>query len=449
LEDEQMTDNAGKQAGRWSRRSIIKGAAGASAAAIALKSSGALAAGGSAPALLRFGRQSNTEIIFSHIWGTPPGEEAAAKKHPVELLIDAYNAKGTGVTVVSRTDSTDYFVNLQKAQAELAAGNPPAMVATPWSYINFAVQGLGVDDLEDVSAAAGGTIDDIVANLKPEVLPLVQVDGKMKGVPFAFSTSVLYTNDDLLAAAGVDGADLLATWPGLLEKAGPVKDSNGGNPVIGFSTNRDWPAQGIIQSNGGRVVNDEGELAFESEEAQAALQAIADLNDAGFYFKSIPKEVRPAFIAGSLPIMQGSIAALGGVTTDATFKFSVHSFPKFPDKQRLMNSGGSFIGVYARDDDQKKATWDFIKFVISQEGMEIWMKTGYLNSTTFEIPQLPGQEAAYEQLNEGITRETAWPGSRGAEMQHVWEESCDQMFAGDVSVADGVKQAKEEMSDLM
>jgi len=184
-------------------------------------------------------------------------------------------------------------------------------------------------------------------------------------------------------------------------------------------------------------------------EHQAALQAIADLNGAGLYFKSIPKEVRPAFIAGSLPIMQGSIASLGGVTTDATFKFSVHSFPKFPDKQRLMNSGGSFIGVYARDDDQKKATWDFIKYVISQEGMEIWMKTGYLNSTTFEIPQLPGQEAAYEQLNEGITRETAWPGSRGAEMQHVWEESCDQMFAGDVSVADGVQQAKEEMSDLM
>lgn len=434
---------------RLSRRSIIKGAAGASAAAIALKSSAVFAAGGSAPAVLRFSRQSNTEVIFSHIWGTPPGEEAAANKHPVELLIDAYNAKGTGVTVVSRTDSTDYLVNLQKAQAELAAGNPPAMVATPWSYINFAVQGLGVDNLEDVSAAAGGSIDDIVANIKPEVLPLVQVDGKMKGVPFAFSTSVLYTNDDLLAKAGADGADLLATWPGLLEKGGAVKDANGGNPVIGFSTNRDWPAQGIVQSNGGRIVNDAGELAFDSPEAQAALQAIADLDSAGLYMASLSKEVRPAFIAGSLPIMQGSIAALGGVTKEATFKFSVHPFPKFPDKQRLMNSGGSFIGVYARDDDQMKATWDFIKFVISQEGMDIWMKTGYLNSTTFEVPLLPGQEAAYEQLNEGITRETAWPGARGAEMQNVWQNTCDQMFSGDISVADGVKNAKQEMSDLM
>lgn len=434
---------------RLSRRSIIKGAAGASAAAIALKSSGAFAAGGSAPAVLKFSRQSNTEIIFSHIWGTPPGETAATKKHPVDLLIDAYNAKGTGVTVVSRTDSTDYLVNLQKAQAELAAGSPPAMVATPWSYINFAVQGLGVDNLEDVSAAAGGSIDDIVAYIKPEVLPLVQVDGKMKGVPFAFSTSVLYTNDDLLTTAGADGADLLATWPGLLEKGGAVKDANGGNPVIGFSTNRDWPAQGIVQSNGGRIVNDAGELAFDSPEAQAALQAIADLNGAGLYMASLSKEVRPAFIAGTLPIMQGSIAALGGVTNDAPFKFSVHPFPKFPDKQRLMNSGGSFIGVYARAGDQMKATWDFIKFVISQEGMDIWMKTGYLNSTTFEVAALPGQEAAYEQLTEGITRETAWPGARGAEMQNVWQDMCDQMFSGNISVADGTKQAKQEMSDLM
>jgi multiple sugar transport system substrate-binding protein len=434
---------------RLTRRSLVKGAAGVGAATIALKgANSAFASGGSAPAVLKFGRQSNTEIIFSHIWGTPPGEEVAANKHPADLLIDAYNAKGTGVTVVSRTDSTNYYENLQKVQAELAAGNPPAMAATPWSYINFAVQGLDVDDLEDVSAAAGGTIDDIVANLKPDVLPLVQVDGKMKGVPFAFSTSVLYTNDDILSAAGVDGAALLATWPDLLEQGGKVKDSNG-NPVIGFSTNRDWPAQGIVQSNGGRIVDDAGELAFDSAESQAALQAIADLNSAGLYYTSINTEVRPSFIAGALAVMQGSIAGLGGITKDAAFKFSVHPFPTFPDKQRLMNSGGSFIGVYARDDEQKKATWDFIKFVISQEGMDIWMKTGYLNSTTFEVPLLPGQEAAYEQLNEGITRETAWPGSRGAEMQRVWEDYCNRIFGGDISVEDGVKEAKQEMSDLL
>ena len=112
----------------------------------------------------------------------------------------------------------------------------------------------------------------------------------------------------------------------------------------------------------------------------------------GSYYTSINTEVRPSFIAGALAVMQGSIAGGGGITKDAAFKFSVHPFPTFPDKQRLMNSGGSFIGVYARDDEQKKATWDFIKFVISQEGMDIWMKTGYLNSTTFEVPLLPGRK---------------------------------------------------------
>jgi multiple sugar transport system substrate-binding protein len=276
----------------------------------------------------------------------------------------------------------------------------------------------------------------------------VTVDGGTKGVPFAFSCPVLYTNDDLIAAAGVDPAALLATWSSVLEQGGPIKDSST-YPVLGFSTNRDWPAQSIIQSNGGMVVNDAGELAFDTPEAIEALKAITALNDAGLYYNATTTEIRPSFVAGALGVMQSSIASLGGLSKEVTFKMSVHPFPTFGDKPRKMNSGGSFIGVYARDDEQKAATWDFLKFVVSEEGMNIWMQTGYLNATTFDIPQLPGQEAAYLQLSEGLTRETAWPGSRGAEMQKLWEDYVVRIWTGDISAEDGVEEAKQELSALI
>lgn len=433
---------------KLNRRTLVRGAAGLGASAVALKGSGALASPIAVPTFLRSSRQSSTEIVFSHIWGTPPGQEAAATKHPVEQLIEAYNAKNTGVTVKSRTDATNYFDVLQKVQAELAAGDAPAMAATPWSNINYAVQGLNVDNLEDVASAAGGSVSDLLANLKPEVISLVTVDGGTKGVPFAFSCPVLYTNDDLIGAAGVDPATLLATWSGLAEQGVAVKDSSS-YPVIGFSTNRDWPAQSIVQSNGGRIVNDAGELAFDSAEGIEALQAIAALNDAGLYYNATTAEIRPSFVAGALGVMQGSIAGLGGLTKEVTFNMTVHPFPTFGEKPRQMNSGGSFIGVYARDDEQKAATWDFLKFVVSEEGMNIWLQTGYLNATTFDIPQLPGQEAAYLQLSEGLTRETAWPGSRGAEMQKLWEDYVNRIWTGDISAEDGVKEAKEELSTLI
>ena len=62
---------------RLTRRSLVKGAAGLGAATIALKSTNsAFASGGSAPAVLKFGRQSNTEIIFSHIWVRLPARKS-------------------------------------------------------------------------------------------------------------------------------------------------------------------------------------------------------------------------------------------------------------------------------------------------------------------------------------------------------------------------------------
>ena len=77
------------------------------------------------------------------------------------------------------------------------------------------------------------------------------------------------------------------------------------------------------------------------------------------------------------------------------------------------------------------------------------MKTGYLNATTFDIPLVPGQEAAYTQYNEGLTRETAWPGKRGGEAQRVWATYVQRIFANDLPVDDGLKQAKAEMQSLI
>jgi hypothetical protein len=80
--------------------------------------------------------------------------------------------------------------------------------------------------------------------------------------------------------------------------------------------------------------------------------------------------------------------------------------------------------------------------------MEIWLKTGYLNSTKYEHPVLPGQESAYIQLREGLTRESPWPGSRAAEIQKVWGTYVQRIWAGDISAEEGCKQAKQQAEPL-
>ncbi len=392
-----------------------------------------------------FAANKPVEILVMHVWGTPPGQAAASTLHPIAQLIEAFNAKNTGITVRGETPSTDYFATLTKAQAQIAAGRAPALVTTPWSNINFAVQGLRVVPLEQIG---GSEAKAVLANYKDEVLPLVTVNKQTIGLPLAFSCPVMYYNNDILKQAGVDPAELFKDWESL-RRLGPKVKAVTGNPILGLGNNADWEAQSIIQSNGGRVLDDNAMPAWDTPQAAQALQAIANLNKDGLYLQSTTTESNAAFIGGSLAIWMASIASLGGLSKQVKFDLKTSTFPVFPGKPRKMSSGGSFLGCYARDKEQQQATWEFLKFVASKEGQEIWLKTGYLNTTRFDHPVLPGQEAAYIQLREGLTRESPWPGSRAAEIQKVWGTYVTRIWAGDISAEEGTRQAKQQVLPLL
>ncbi len=385
------------------------------------------------------------EVSFYHLWGTPPGGQPATNKHPADQVIDAFNAMNTGVTVKAQTPG-GYPEIAQKVQAELAAGNPPALAMIPWASINYAAEGLGVIPLEDV----GG--DEVAATLgviRPDTLALAQLNGQTMGLPYALSCPVIYYNADILRLAGVDPAIMLGSWGGFAQEAPKVQAALNGNPVISISFNKDWPAQGIIQSNGGFVLDESGQPAMNSPEAIEAMDAIAALDRAGLYDRGTAQELRPSFIGGSTAVTVGSIAGLGGNRTDAAFDLQVAAFPTFGDKPRKMSTGGSFIGCFAKETEQRQAAWQFLKYVLSEPAWQIWMKTGYLNASTYDIPVLPGQEPAYAQLQEGLTRETPWPGARGAEIQTTWAGYVERIWANDISAEEGCNEAASELESLI
>lgn len=426
-------DQRGTASGRRriSRRTFLQGATAAAGSA----------AMGSWPAFAA----DPVELVFMHVWGTPPGQQARATVHPVQMLIDAFNAKQKGIVVRGDTPSTDYFATLSKAQAMIAAGRAPAMVTTPWSNINYAVQGLKVVSLQTLG---GSEVNQVLGSFKEEVLPLVTVNRQTIGLPFAFSCPVMYYNNDIMKQAGVDPAELFRDWESF-KRLGPKVRAVTGNPILGLGNNADWEAQSIIQCNGGRVLDDNAQPVWDSREAIAAMQTIAEVNKAGLYLQSTTQESNAAFIGGSLAIWMASIASLGGLNKQVKFDMRTSPFPLFPGKPRKMSSGGSFVGCYARDPNQQRATWEFIKFIASKEGQEIWLNTGYLNTTKFEHPVLKGQESAYVQLKEGLTRESPWPGSRAAEIQKIWGTYVQRIWAGDIGAEAGCREAKQQVMPLL
>lgn len=391
-------------------------------------------------------RQQNApvEIDFYHIWGTPVGEQEPDELHPSVRVINLFNESQSDIKVNSVTVG-GYPETLQKAQAELAAGKAPALVITPWAFL-YPAQGLGIQDL---GALYGDDVSDLMDLINPAAHPLVTTaEGAILGVPYAFSTPIWYYNAEVFEKAGVDPVAAMETWETLAEAAPAIQDALGGNPVFGFTTNRDWPAQTIIQSNGGKIVED-GVPVMNSAEAQEAMQVIADLDAAGYHDHSARSETSNNWFAGVTALRQASVASLRGSRREASFDFGTVPFPRFEGKDRQSSVGGSFIGMYAREQEQQDAAWEYLKFALSEEAYTIWSEIGYLNISTHDLPVVEGQEAAYTQLEEGLTPETQWPSDRGVEASGVWDVYCERIWANDVTVEEGTEAAVEEISNII
>ncbi len=428
-----------------SRRQLVGRAAAMAGAAALAGTGGASASPGSSQVTRGAMAQAKTEITIYHIWGTPPGGTPAATPAPMTQVIDAFNAKSTTVTVTSFTPGT-YYETLQKTQADIAAGNPPDLVSVPWAFLNYAVEGLGVKELPTI---AGDQFAGLQASMAESAWELVTKDDKVYGFPWGLSTPILYYNADVFKAAGVDPAVAFDTWASFATEAEKLQEVLGGNPVLALSYNKDWPAQTIIQSNGGRVLNDDGTFGFTSDEAKEAMQTIADLDKAGLYDRGTRDELRPSFVAGSTAVLHSSVASLNGLTNDVKFTLGTSTWPKFGDKPVIASTGGSFLGVFSDDESKYAAIVEFLTFCGSEEGYSIWNQTGYVNISRLELERLPGQEPAYAQFDQGLVRETNWPSARGVEAGSTWDVYCERMWANDISVEEGVNKALEEINAII
>ena len=417
------------------RRTLVAGAAAAGVAATTLGSKQASAAA----------QGDKIELNIYHIWGTPPGGTPAATPAPMTQVVDAFNAQSTTVNIVQTTPG-GYNETLQKAQADIAAGNPPDLVSTPWAFLNYAVDGLGVNPLADVLDAEYAAIQAMVSET---AWPLVTKDETVYGLPWGLSTPILYYNADVFTEAGVDPAVAFATWASFAAEAPKLQEVLGGNPVLGLSYNKDWPAQTIIQSNGGRVLNDDGTFGITSPEAIEAMQTIADLDTAGLYDHGVSAELRPSFVAGSTAVLQSSVASLNGLRQDCAFTLATTTWPTFGDKPIVASTGGSFLGVYTFDEEKYPAIIEFFKFCFGEVGYPIWNKTGYVNISNLELERLEGQEPAYAQFDAGLIRETNWPSARGMEAGVTWGTYVERIWANDIGVEEGVTEALAEIEAIV
>lgn len=403
------------------------------AGATALAGAGAI---GISPAF-----SADAQIEISSTWGADK---------PFQKVVDAFNAKQLGVTVVNRFDG-DYEAAIAKAVASTAAGRPPAMMITGWKFGYFAKRTLGARDLREINSTKA---EAIAANFRPSVLPLVTIDGSLIGLPWAMSTPITYINSALWQEAGLDAAlpenpDTDWLYAAARQLDAKLKDKHATYRSALALSNNEWTSQSFIQNAGGYIIDPAGELALNSPEAIAGMEQYCAPAHEGLWLPVSAKEQDAAFESGALAICTTSS------TRAATFPFSAAKavtakFPGLPGHARTMNSGGNFLAVYTKNQEQADASLAFLEFCASKEGQSIWSSVGYLNTSVHDIPPINEfMKPASEQLVDGLTAETIWPGKRGLEGQTIWRKWVSRMLLKETTIADGMKGANDELALLI
>lgn len=313
-------------------------------------------------------------------WGAAEATTSAA----FEAMIAGFQAKYPWITVEVTTSNYD-GVNTS-LRNRIAAGDAPdvAQVSDQWvaTYIEMG----GLQAMDDILSAE--TMNDFYAAQKVGTT----VDGKLYSAPWIMQPCELYYNKDLLTAAEVETVP--TTWADVTEaayKIAALGTDAAGNKIYGRSLNSKLLANAgygslpDVWGNGGEVIDEQGNVAFNSPET---VKAYTDLQ------KMVMDGVAPEGL---------QIVDCRTLFGNGQVGFHVDA-PSQASNWSSINLGVAIIDTYSsnhhliagKDSEHPEECGLLIDYLTGAEGIALY------NATTFVIPSRTSVEGidAYQNLDE-------------------------------------------------
>lgn len=306
----------------------------------------------------------------------------------VNQLIDEFEESHPNITVKGQPTQGNGAASgnyVSSVQTQLLAGDPPDVAQLTFDALEFTATQLGAKPLSDIVSEE--ELEEAFEGehpMHPNARVLADWDGKTVGMPYVFSTPVLYYNADALAAAGVTDPDF-STWDSVEQIAEKVSAQTG-KPSLDVSclaVGGNWCMQGLFKSNGAQVLSDDrATIEFGSDAAVDTVERFAEMHDAGVLRSADSAAMQEGLAKGDTQMLlitsalQGMFmqaAEAGGWTLDAA------PMPAFEGQEAVPTNSGSALFVLSEDPAKQRAGWEFIKFMTSDRAYElISSKIGYL-----------------------------------------------------------------------
>lgn len=359
-------------------------------------------------------------------------------------LVADFHAAHPNITVKAQPTqgtSTAGQNTVGSVQTQLLAGSAPDVAQLTFDGLDFAVNKLGAESLDKLVGK------DAVAEhfaqgypFHPKAATLGDWKGATYGVPYVFSTPVLFYNANMLADAGLGDNPDLSTWDKVRAAAQAVTARTGKPSLsVGCTSGGNWCMQGMMRSNGGRVLSeDRTTVQFGEEPAVGTVATLREFYDAGLLANLDTSGQTEAFSRGTTAIQLHTSALQGAFMTAAkngNWTLKDAPMPAFANKPVIPTNSGSALFTFAKDPAKQRASWEFMKFMTSPHAYEmITTKIGYLPLRP-SMTQGSGPLAAWAAQNplvkpnlEQLDRLEPWvsfPGDRYTQIETILSKAVD------------------------
>lgn len=362
------------------KKSRLAGAAIATSVLIAITGCATSDAASTDSVAAKFDPSKEVEIVFeSYNIG-----QAGVWEETITALIDEFEAEHPNVTVKTQPPAADISggnaLTVASVQQQLLAGNPPDVAQLTFDTLDFVA-----NELHPVGVEATFGKEAVQEHIYGGEYPmheragdLANWEGKTIGIPYVFSTPLLWFNATAFEEAGIDPDTVdLSTWDAVKEVGLELADATGKPPVtiscLGKTGN--WCMQGIIRSNGGRVISeDRSKIEFGSEGTVGAVEAMQGLYESGVVENLDSDGQFEAFSRGEsiiqlqTSVMQSSYMA---AAEEGGWELRAAPMPGFEGHKAVPTNSGSALFIFSQDEAKQAAAWEFIKHMTSPRAYEL------------------------------------------------------------------------------
>lgn len=295
------------------------------------------------------------------------------------------------------------------------------------------------------------------------------INDMLYSMPFNSSTPLMYYNKDMFDAAGIteipDSLESIAQIGDKLLDSGAQEVMSLG--IYGWFFEQFIGKQGLEYANNGNGRTEAATAVAFDENGAAAniLNEWKNLYDLG-YAPNVGKGGDAGladFSAGKSVITLGSTASLKQILQDVDGKFEVGTayFPKVKstDEGGVSIGGASLWALDNNDPKKLRATWEFVKFLISPESQAFWnAETGYFpvnvdahDEDVFKenIEKYPQFETAIDQLHDSAPQYAGALLSVFSEARAIVESEIESMLNGNETVDEAVDSMASQINDAI